>query len=179
MSWETGAGIVAGSVLGGLFGRSNAKSSYAFQREFAQNRRQWEVEDLKAAGLNPILAAGGSGASAPSAAMPITPDFASAFSSAAKVGPEIEQIKATVTNLMQDTETKHAESWLKDAQRTLAEFSSSEKLIAMDLMQEELKIRKRMGNIAESDYGKIMAWIRETTQSISGSPIRGSVSVHR
>lgn len=62
------------SLFGGLFGKdsasSNASSAIAFNREEAeknrafqlsafQNRHQWEVADLKAAGLNPILSAGG------------------------------------------------------------------------------------------------------------------------
>lgn len=67
-------GIGAGAVLGavsGLIGskmkndatKSANQASIAFEREKAQNAHQWEVEDLRKAGLNPILSAGGSGAS--------------------------------------------------------------------------------------------------------------------
>ena len=42
----------------------SAQINNAYQKEFAQNAHQWEVEDLKKAGLNPILSAGGSGTSA-------------------------------------------------------------------------------------------------------------------
>ena len=42
----------------------SAQINNAYQKEFAKNAHQWEVEDLKKAGLNPILSAGGSGASA-------------------------------------------------------------------------------------------------------------------
>ena len=42
----------------------NATLNHKYQKEFAQNAHQWEVEDLKKAGLNPALSAGGGGASA-------------------------------------------------------------------------------------------------------------------
>lgn len=51
-----------------------AQKQMDFQERMARNAHQYEVEDLKAAGLNPILSAsGGNGASAPSGAM-ATPD---------------------------------------------------------------------------------------------------------
>ncbi len=57
-----GAGL---SLAGGLFGGSKrdksakqmAEAQMAFQREVLQNKHQWEVGDLRAAGLNPILSA--------------------------------------------------------------------------------------------------------------------------
>lgn len=52
---------VAGSIASGLFNKSSASSAQqaaqAYNTEVLQNRHQWEVADLRAAGLNPILSA--------------------------------------------------------------------------------------------------------------------------
>ncbi len=64
------AGLIGagGSLLQGLFNQSSAQASIDFQREVLQNRNQWMVQDLRKAGLNPILAAGAtSSGSAPGA----------------------------------------------------------------------------------------------------------------
>lgn len=56
--WAEAIGGVANlgsSAVGAYF-------SWKHQKEVMKNRHQWEVEDLRKAGLNPILSAGGSGA---------------------------------------------------------------------------------------------------------------------
>lgn len=61
-------GSAAGAIVGGIgeyFGTSSANAlqqslfnqQIGFNREVMQNRHQWEVEDLKKAGLNPLLSA--------------------------------------------------------------------------------------------------------------------------
>jgi len=63
-----GTAGAASNLAGGIYSaRQNKKmnrENLAFQKSMAQNAHQWEVSDLKSAGLNPILSAGGSGAKA-------------------------------------------------------------------------------------------------------------------
>lgn len=72
-------GDIAGSVVGavGSIWGANQSNNAAFQmqansinaqKEFMQNRHQWEVEDLRRAGLNPILSATNSAGGAVSGA---------------------------------------------------------------------------------------------------------------
>lgn len=79
---------------------SSALSAYVgwkHQKEVMKNRHQWEVEDMRKAGLNPILSAtGGSGAPG-NAPQIVAPDIAGAMKSAA------------------ETSTQHSEKNLKDA----------------------------------------------------------------
>lgn len=101
MSWLSDTvGSIAGSVFGsavqGHYNSANAAQANAWNVENYKHRYQWAVEDMRRAGLNPILAAtngiGGSisGASAASIGMP---DIAGSINSARGVSAASKQAK--------------------------------------------------------------------------------------
>lgn len=72
MAWAAALGGAAGGALGGILGIPFAAYQSArarrWQQEVMENQIQWRVKDMKAAGINPLLAAGGlGGGGAPSA----------------------------------------------------------------------------------------------------------------
>lgn len=91
----TAAAPIIGSVLGGFLGRKGvqdqnaaniamSREQMAFQERMSSTAHQREVADLRAAGLNPILSAGGSGSSSPGGAMPRIENELEPVSSSAK-----------------------------------------------------------------------------------------------
>jgi len=90
-------GLLSG-LGGGMFGAAsaaaNAKLQYKYAKRMALKSPSWNRKGLKAAGLNPILAANPSGGS-PSAGMPSgqAPDIAGSASKMADVGVKQEQEK--------------------------------------------------------------------------------------
>lgn len=64
------AGQVANKATDFLFSNYQANKAWSRQKQAAQSAHQWEVADLRASGLNPILSAtGGNGANLPSVAV--------------------------------------------------------------------------------------------------------------
>lgn len=77
-------GSVLGSVASGLFGSSSAKQQQKASERAYKHRYQWEMEDLRKAGLNPMLAIS-QGAPGPAhMAQADAPDVGSHIASAAQ-----------------------------------------------------------------------------------------------
>lgn len=110
MDWGGIGAALGGSLISGLFGQSSARDQQAASREMMrmqhefnvedyQHRYQWATQDMRKAGLNPILAAtngiGGNvnGTGLASASMAPTPDFAGSINSANQISSNREIAK--------------------------------------------------------------------------------------
>jgi len=70
----------AGAVYAGQQSAKQAGKARDWEERMSNTAHQREVEDLRLAGLNPILSGtGGGGASTPNAQLPQTPDYGEAF----------------------------------------------------------------------------------------------------
>lgn len=102
-----GTALLGGALIGGassaLQGRQQRRAadrSNEFTREQLQNRHQWEVDDLRKAGLNPILSAHGT-PSIGSSAQAGVPDHAAAISGASSTAVQAKRNQQEVKVLRQ------------------------------------------------------------------------------
>jgi hypothetical protein len=115
---------MAGSLLGGVLRndsqeRQAAKQS-AFQERMSSTAHQREVQDLIAAGLNPMLSAKLGGASSPAGAQANIQDVLSPAVASGQQGKllsaQLEQIKSQVELNKANAQNALADIWVKNAQ---------------------------------------------------------------
>jgi hypothetical protein len=151
MSWLSNTlGSVAGSVLGSAvqnhYNSANAAQANAWNVENYKHRYQWAVEDMRKAGLNPILAAtngiGGSisGASAASVGMS---DIGSTMNSARAASAAERQAKNSENLAVSQIEKNVAEA---DSVRQSTHGTVLQNgILANDLNLREQTYEKRLG----------------------------------
>jgi len=133
-----------------------AQKSRDFTTEQMQNRHQWEVNDLKAAGLNPILSAGGTPSMGGSAQATMQ-DTGAAAMSAANSAKQLAMMDAQLKNVEADTRKKQAEADTTD---------NLGAVYAKDWQIKDQAVRKGK---PRTDMSDLLGEVTETSKNLANS----------
>lgn len=152
----TAAAPLMGGIASGLFGRSSARKSMSFQREMAKKAHQYEVADLRAAGLNPILSGtGGAGARASGGAMPSTPDFGSSAISSLRLQKEIALLNAQTEGAQNKADIDAPEAFVGKEARALLDAGKiklQKTKVIPNTSAKQISIQDSNARFSESGY---------------------------
>lgn len=169
MSWLSDTlGSVAGSVIGSAvqnhYNSANAAQANAWNVENYKHRYQWAVDDMRAAGLNPILAAtngiGGSisGASAASVGM-------------SDIGSTMNSAKAASAAERQAKNAEHLA--ISQIEKNVAEADSTRQATHGIVLDNGIKANNL--NLAEQTYEKRLGYeLQRMDQEIQNLRLQGS-----
>ena len=131
---------------------------------------QRRMDDMRAGGINPILAAN-SAASSPPGAMPQIQDIVTpAVSTAVQANQQTTQafyIQGQLKPVMEQIGQVQADTYLKMAQKALSRMDANQREAAIELLHQQTEIAKKQALINDIYYNAI----KKGLTLIEGSPL--------
>ncbi|AXL14741.1 DNA pilot protein [Microviridae sp.] len=193
----TALGDAAGAAWSARKAAAESRANREFQALMSNTSYRRAVVDMKAAGINPILAYQQGGASSPSGSMASMPDLSGIGSGVANTALAARRLGAEVKKIGQDTNTgKAQEGKLKTSQALdVAQTELAEKQAAVSAaqlrqveeqtrrMRVETRLQQTRLPAAEFDewfdstyYGKALRAVSRTSASLQGRSPLGPIN---
>lgn len=180
-----GWGALAGGVsdlMSGILGTIEARHTSAMSRRFARqvmmNRHQWEVQDLKNAGLNPVLSAGGTPGGVGASMTPAPVAAFSGVGESAREVPrrraEIEALEAGATASRSQAVKAHADTGVAEQSARLVAEQAEKTRVEREILERNIPkadVEKDVMEDVRDLYFKGRRYLeRETSSSTSKNP---------
>lgn len=136
-------GTFGAAAIGGAGQYFAAKQAQRAQKEFYKNRHQWEVSDLRAAGLNPILSATQGPGSAPQVAQAnIAAGMQQGISAARQAKMIDAELEAVESQADRDKSQANTNEWIANNQQ----WQAHAKYLEGELIKANTSNAKELGN---------------------------------
>ncbi len=175
-----GAGAeLAGGVIRNKAQRAQAREQMDFQERMSNTAYQRAVEDMRLAGINPMLAYMQGGATSPSGAMAQIEDVVGPAVSSAKhsvrLAQELKNMKATERDVDAAARLKQTQQFVAGEQveetraRTkLAIADTRMRKMSLRMMQAEMPRLLNLSEVQGTKFGKVAAYLQRFREIIYG-----------
>ena len=108
-----GLGSMFGSGISAAASAKIARDNRKWQERMTKHRYQYQMQDMRAAGLNPMLAFGASPPSTPTPAMPNIPDFGASMAKGASAASQLLLQKEQARKVGNEADILGIEAYIK------------------------------------------------------------------